>query len=132
MWVLVTTASHANEDRAPIGGQPTACRDPAIRMSPRHSRPRTGGRTTKAILDQPNWSATRLVKEALLGLNRSSRHWLIRGIVGAESDGFTWPHRGRPAYLAQIGDWHVCYVDAARVAGSPRRLAPTAQDPGGR
>src|SRR5450755_4707670 len=29
----------------------------------------------------------------LPGLNRSSQHWLIRGIVGAKSDGFTWPHR---------------------------------------
>jgi transposase InsO family protein len=28
-----------------------------------------------------------------LRLNRSSQHWLIRGIVGAESDGFTWPRR---------------------------------------
>ena len=27
------------------------------------------------------------------GLNRSSQHWLIRGIVGAGSDGFAWRHR---------------------------------------
>ena len=32
----------------------------------------------------------------------------------------------------KIDDRCVCYLRAARVAGSPRRLAPTAQDPGGR